>query len=296
MFEKNSSIFEMHYEIKKGDEIVKIFDEQFVRKNKMISKIIIDNKIHILKNTFKVQNNQIQNLNIKLIILTNSVRLNLRKMFYNCKALKEFSASQKHDNVLYEIHSEKENLNISVKTEKKSLEKENISCLKRKKLNFIYYYSIKDDIFPEQLEYMKNVIYLSHCFSSMPLSINSWRSKKIYSVTTNKINKYLISLEAIKSSKRNDTIKFDDKNYYNSNNIFITNLSDMFNGCTSLKSISFTSKWNTINTTNISRIFENCYSLNTISDISEWKTDNCYDMNGVFSECKSLLSIPDISK
>ena len=53
----------------------------------------------------------------------------------------------------------------------------------------------------------------------------------------------------------------------NNNNI-ITDMSYMFYGCSSLKSISGLSKLNTINAKDMSHIFENCSKLVNLSDIT----------------------------
>ena len=292
MFEKNSTIFEINYENKKGEEIIQIFDELFVRKNKLISKMIIENKIYSLRDKHKLENNLIKNLNIKLIILTNDFRLNLKRMFYNCKSLINFSISNElSDNFINEKYSDKEKLNKTIKYVNNNISK-NIN-----KFKFIYFYSNKEDLSSDKLEYMKKIITFSHSFSSLQLSFDSWKSKKISFDKTIKVNKYILSLEASKLSKRVDVSKFNDNNNYNnSNNISIKNLDDMFHGCSSLKSVSFIPSFNIINVRSINGLFEDCSSLTTITDMSHWKTDNCKYMKGVFANCKSLLSLPDISK
>ena len=76
----------------------------------------------------------------------------------------------------------------------------------------------------------------------------------------------------------------------------ITNMSCMFNQCSSLLSLSDISKWNTNNVTNMSGMFNYCKSLSSLPDISKWDTNNVTDMKCMFYECKSLSSLPDISK
>ena len=76
----------------------------------------------------------------------------------------------------------------------------------------------------------------------------------------------------------------------------ITDMSYIFDGCTSLIMLNDISDWNTSNITNMSSIFNECYSLLSISDISKWNTSHVTDMSYMFNECSSLTSIPDISK
>ena len=50
------------------------------------------------------------------------------------------------------------------------------------------------------------------------------------------------------------------------------------------------------NVTNMSSMFDRCSSLLSLPDISKWNTNNVIDMNCMFSGCLSLSSLPDISK
>jgi len=81
---------------------------------------------------------------------------------------------------------------------------------------------------------------------------------------------------------------------WNTNNV--TNMSYMFSGCSSLSSIPNISKWNTNNVTNMSYMFYNCSSLSSLSNISKWNVNNVTDMSNMFYNCSSLSSLPDISK
>ena len=76
----------------------------------------------------------------------------------------------------------------------------------------------------------------------------------------------------------------------------VTNMSYMFEGCSSLSSLSDISKWNTNNVTDMSYMFYECSSLSFLPNISNWNTNNVTNMNCIFSGCSLLLSLPDISK
>ena len=73
----------------------------------------------------------------------------------------------------------------------------------------------------------------------------------------------------------------------------ITNMSGMFNGCSSLSSLPDISKWNTSNVTNMSGMFYGCSSLSSLPDISKWNTSNVTDMRNMFDRCKDSLNIPE---
>ena len=76
----------------------------------------------------------------------------------------------------------------------------------------------------------------------------------------------------------------------------ITDLSYMFNGCSSLASINIISNWNTKNITNMKWMFFGCNSLESLPDISNWDISNVTDIQFMFAGCKSLKNLPDISK
>ena len=76
----------------------------------------------------------------------------------------------------------------------------------------------------------------------------------------------------------------------------VTNMRNMFNGCSSLTSISESSKWNTDNTTDMSFMFYGCTSLEQLPDFSLWNTNNVTDMSYMFRNCSSLKFFSNISQ
>jgi len=75
----------------------------------------------------------------------------------------------------------------------------------------------------------------------------------------------------------------------------VINMSNMFDGCSSLSSLPDFSNWNTDKVTNMCSMFRGCSSLSSLPDISNWNTDKVTNMSYMFYECSSLLSLPDIS-
>ena len=104
--------------------------------------------------------------------------------------------------------------------------------------------------------------------------------------------------------KQRDVSTFNDKDevFYKRNSLSylinpnVKNMSFMFYGCESLKSLPDISNWKTENVINMMCLFYNCKSLISLPDISKWKTENVIDMGDMFSGCNSLISLPDISK
>ena len=63
------------------------------------------------------------------------------------------------------------------------------------------------------------------------------------------------------------------------------NMSEMFEGCTSLADISSLSDWDVSQVTTMAMMFADCSSLKSLPDISNWNTRNTRDMNALFSKC-----------
>ena len=76
----------------------------------------------------------------------------------------------------------------------------------------------------------------------------------------------------------------------------INDISCMFYGCSSLKSLLDLSKLNTDNLINMKEIFYGCSTLVALPNISNWNTEKVTNMNGIFFGCSSLLLLPDLSK
>ena len=72
----------------------------------------------------------------------------------------------------------------------------------------------------------------------------------------------------------------------------IVDISNIFDGCTSLISISDNiSKWNISKVTKMNRLFNQCISLESLPDISQWDTSNVTTIERLFNQCYSLKSL-----
>ena len=90
------------------------------------------------------------------------------------------------------------------------------------------------------------------------------------------------------------SLRYNVKNYNNKILIIelkginnVTNMSNMFRGCSSLSSLPDISKLNTNNVTNMSYMFSSCSSLSSLPDISKWNINNVTNMSYMFSTCSS---------
>ena len=117
------------------------------------------------------------------------------------------------------------------------------------------------------------------------------KNKKKINIIIN--NKILELKEEYKTNKKDKIMKIKVKLLVNK---ILTDMSNMFDGCSNLLSLSDISKWNTNNIINMSYMFNKCSKLSSIHDISKWNTNNVTDMSRMFYGCSNLLSLPDISK
>ena len=73
------------------------------------------------------------------------------------------------------------------------------------------------------------------------------------------------------------------------NTSIVTDMSDMFRGCSSLASLDL-NNFNTSSVTNMSFMFDGCSSLANL-DLSQFDTNNVINMDSMFSGCSSLTSL-----
>ena len=71
----------------------------------------------------------------------------------------------------------------------------------------------------------------------------------------------------------------------------ITNMHELFAGCSSLKDISDLKSWDMQNVVDMNGMFKGCSSLEDISALKNCDTTNVTDMNGMFDGCSALRDI-----
>ena len=100
---------------------------------------------------------------------------------------------------------------------------------------------------------------------------------------------------SIKSSSSNEKILSNISSF-----IFpftkVTNMSHLFDGCYSLKSLPDISKFDTKNVTDMSYMFNDCSSLIELPNISLWNIKKVTNISFMFRRCFSLKYLPDLSK
>ena len=126
---------------------------------------------------------------------------------------------------------------------------------------------------------------------------------KCYLLINNKITELIEEIDYYNYYNNNNESKIKIKlienktySFFSGYNNGITNMSHMFDGCSSLLSLPDISKWNTNNVIYMEDMFYKCSSLSSLPDISKWNTNNVINVSHMFNGCLSLSSLPDISK
>ena len=246
----------MIYKIPKNQKFIKIFGIEFVKNNKNICKIVVDDKIYELQEKFDINNNNKKdNINIVLNGINNSS--NLSCMFSGCTTLISLPDIDKIkienvidiNNMLYECSSLSSLPDISKWNTK----------------------NVKD---------ISSMLQGCSSLQSLP-DISGWDTSNLSKMSN--LFKGCSSLVSLPDISKWKTDKVDD-------------LCGLFYDCSSLKSLPDISKWKTDKVKDLCGTFYGCSSLTSLPDISKWVTDNVEDMCEIFFRCTSLLSLPDISK
>ena len=162
--------------------------------------MIINNKLYLLSDIYKISDKEKKNLKIKLMIM-NNIRINLSFMHHDCKELKKFSlisekgTKETDEDIFKKVQKNREintiNRNDSnelnnqlshefygfikaIKTSKKIHENTKVykSTIQRKKLNFIYILLNKNIISEEDKKKVNEIIIKSHNFLLASSSFN----------------------------------------------------------------------------------------------------------------------------
>jgi len=154
-------------------------------------------------------------------------------------------------------------------------------------------------------EELNRGIYFKYILDDINTRINDMNfdniNKEINNKNLNNINKKIndMNLDNVNKTKINDENKDNQtinkeqlKNFKNKCKFItknVTNMSNMFFGCSSLKSINL-SNLDTNNVKDMSGMFSGCSSLTSLN-LSNFDTNNVTNMNNMFYNCSSLTSI-----
>ena len=248
----------IRYKINENEERIKIFDNEFVKRNKEHCKIVYNNKVKDLVEYFDIPKDRKKDEDILEIHLKGINKIeDMNSMFYGCTSLVSLP-------------------NIS---EWNTIKVKNMSKLFRgcSSLSYLSKELLWNTVNVKNMESM-----FSGCTALKNLpDISTWNTINVYNM-----NELFQGCSLLKN--------IPDISKWNISNV--ENLSRLFRNCTNLENLPDISNWNIKNVKNINEIFSGCKSLKMLPDISKWDTENIENMDCIFSQCNSLKKTPDISK
>ena len=117
----------------------------------------------------------------------------------------------------------------------------------------------------------------------------SWFEKKSHLISIKGLNNLITENVTDMSNMFRGCSSLRSLDLSNFNTENVEDMSNMFEGCSSLRSLDL-SNFNTENVEYMSNMFERCSSLRSL-DLSNFDTRNVTDMYNMFSYCKSLLKL-----
>jgi surface protein len=278
-FEKDLD-WEIVYKAIFHEKKLRIFGENFVKKNKDKCKIIYKDREYQLKEylfLWEIDHEDINN-EIKIIIKGINKFSDMADMFYHCSNLLKIS-EKRNDN----------NPQLNFESEDKSSENNNQpNILDGQQINSNI---DKNSMFNELNKITSSLSSISKDNNSDPISTSN-----ISSIRDSLLSPIIINITEMTRmfSGCNSLISLPNLKNWNVSNV--TNMNDIFYGCASLVSLPDITGWDLSNAVDMSNMFLDCKSLKSLPDISKWKTSNILDMFYLFHGCHSLISLPDISK
>ena len=249
---------EMTIKYKKNKKFIRLFGEEFVKVNKTICKIMINDIEEELKEFHEI-------LDFK------EHRIKKKKQQQNKK--KNFTISD-----FRIIHKKIK------RPEDEELEIKLIGI--EKVINASHMFSHCKSLLSIDISKWKtsNINNMSYMFSH-----NKYIPNGISNINT--INVVNMSNVFFKCTKLETLPDISGWNTFN-----VTTMSSMFEGCELLSILPDISKWNTSKVKDMSKLFSKCKSLTILPDISLWDTSNVESINSMFLCCTSLYMLPDISR
>lgn len=121
-----------------------------------------------------------------------------------------------------------------------------------------------------------------YCTSLKTLDVSHWDTDNVEDVRG--MFEYCSQLSTL------DVSNWDMGNVQDAGAINNPVMQDMFRGCSRLTSLDL-SKWDVHQVTNMSNMFNGCSSLTTVGDLSGWNTASISNISGMFASCTSLRTL-----
>ena len=267
--------------------------DELIANNKIL-KYYIDLFKHNVNIIINILKKVIENMNLYYKInedIINNYNSNNRnyEILYNLRKIKENNIIKDLENVIMNSNIEKKFYDIFNIYRKMNIDEINITYKPNGKKIRLF----GDDFVERNKNNCKMII------NGEEKELKEFKTFKWYNKTTDKFEVKLKGIMNITDLsdifKGCKSLKYlPDISELDTSNII--NMSYMFYGCKLLSSLPDISKWNTSNVTDFSDIFNNCKLLSSLPDISKWNTSNVIDMTEMLNNCKLLSSLPDISK
>jgi surface protein len=121
-----------------------------------------------------------------------------------------------------------------------------------------------------------------YCTSLAALDVSRWNTGSVEDVRG--MFEYCTKIATL------DVSNWDMSNVQDAGAINNPVMQDMFRGCRSLTSLDL-SKWDIHQVTDMSNMFNGCTSLTTVGDLSGWNTASICNISGMFAYCVSLREL-----
>ena len=240
--------YKMTFKLGKKSKKLRIIGKDFTKNNMNKGKLIINNKKFRLREYFKIENINQNEINIYLLLSNNIY--NKAGMFKDCECLTEFKICNEFD-----LLEESDDSNCYI-----------------------------DDI--DDIDNIDNFINFNASFTSgkdetkttnFESDFSEIHNSSIVSILNSDIMDNNINIHTICNNmfyKCSSLSSLPDISKWKINNI--TSMSKIFYNCKSLSSLPDISQWNTNNVEDMSDMFYNCEKLLTLPDISKFNTMVCF--------------------
>ena len=241
-------------------------------------------QIHRLLSLNKKQNNEINQIKEEYNKYLQNSFLLFKNMIYKINEISSFVKQQSNDKFI--------NLISLLSTDYVKTSLENISDLILEELTNLQQFvktcikEGKEEIFEKMHDYKKelNIIYSTSNEGKQNIFGTEFVRKNINNIELMINSKKNVLVDSFPLKKGDNTITILIKND-------ITNLSNMFNSCNTLKNINQLRYLETKNVTDFSFMFWGCTSLNDIKPIQNWNVANGKNFQSMFGGCSLLEDI-----
>ena len=268
--------------INQKDVKIKIFNDEFVKKNKNNFKIIYDGKELSLISDLEISTNKNSSI-IEIILHQTNEITDISKMFSECEELYSFPGLSKLDlENVKDISELFKNCKLSNLPDISKWNTSNVNNMSGVFRGCFLLYSCPDISKWNTSEVTNFSSMFMGCSKLEELpDISKWDTSKVKEMNN-------MFMGCSKLEKLPDISKWDVSS--------VSKMNCMFYGCSLISILPDISKWNTKNVVDMSQMFLNCSGLNSLPEFDKWDTTNLKKYSLMFSNCKTTLNYPAFIK